>query len=239
MSSSLQPAQTASMTVASGAAGIMPCAFGYYPAEGSRAVSAQYNWASLAGYNEDLSQLVARGVETTIQALYVDNSSCPVSVTVTVNGTGQVIVCPAYSQGIFPAFFTGTPGFQIVAGGISNTVTRVIMLNVPPNAAGIWGVSSGGSKIIVPLDVAQVTTGGVAVTAINAGHRTGGGFISNPSGAAANLGINEIGVATGTTSAGNTTFIQPGQTYTLQASPNPVSVISTDGPHPYSGEGLQ
>lgn len=96
-----------------------------------------------------------------------------------------------------------------------------------------------GQVTLVSLDVATVTTGGTAVTALSAGHRTAGGWISNPTTATINLGINEIGTASGTTSAGNTTFIAPGQTYALAPSPNAVSVISSDSAHPFSGFGWQ
>lgn len=99
--------------------------------------------------------------------------------------------------------------------------------------------SKPGQLTLVPLDVATVTTGGTAVTALLAGNRTAGGWISNPITATVNLGINEIGTAAGTTSAGNTTFITPGQTYTLAPSGNAVSVISSDSAHPFSGYGWQ
>jgi hypothetical protein len=89
----------------------------------------------------------------------------------------------------------------------------------------------------VPLDLAAVTTGGAAVTALTAGHRNKGGWLFNPSVATVNLCINEIGTASGTASAGNTTCIVPGQTYRLAASPNAVSVISSDSAHPFSGYG--
>lgn len=94
-----------------------------------------------------------------------------------------------------------------------------------------------GSRTIVPLDVATVTTGGTAVTALTAGHRSAGGFIQNPG--AVSLCINEIGTAAGTTSAGNTTCIAQGQTYNLSATTGAVSVISSDSAHPFSGYGLQ
>jgi hypothetical protein len=96
-----------------------------------------------------------------------------------------------------------------------------------------------GQVTLVALDVATVTTGGTAVTALTAGHRTAGGWIQNPLTATVNLGINEIGTATGTTSAGSTTFIAPGQTYMLAPSGNAVSVISSDSAHAFSGYGWQ
>jgi len=92
---------------------------------------------------------------------------------------------------------------------------------------------------IVPLDVAVVTTGGTPVTALSAGHRTAGGWIKNPDTATTDLGINEVGSASGTTSSGSTTFIPPGEVYTLAASSNAVSVISTDSAHAFSGYGFQ
>jgi len=96
-----------------------------------------------------------------------------------------------------------------------------------------------GLITLVTLAISTVTTGGTAVTAISANGRTAGGWIQNPITATQNLGINEIGTATGTTSQGNTTFIAPGQTYKLAPSTNAVSVISSDSSHPFSGYGWQ
>jgi hypothetical protein len=95
------------------------------------------------------------------------------------------------------------------------------------------------SVTINPLDVAIVTTGGPAVTAINAGHRSAGGWLLNPSTATIPLCINKIGTASGTTSAGSTTCIAPGQPYTVAPGIGPVSVVSSDSAHAFSGEGFQ
>jgi hypothetical protein len=89
---------------------------------------------------------------------------------------------------------------------------------------------------LVSLDVNTVTTGGVAVTAINAGHRASGGWIQNPPTATANLCINERGAAT-TTAGGDVVCIVPGQTYMLSGNAGPVSVVSSDSVHPFSGMG--
>lgn len=97
-----------------------------------------------------------------------------------------------------------------------------------------------GLFTLIPLDVATVTTGGTAVTALIAGHRTAGGWIYNPSTATINLCINEVGgTASGTTSSGNLTCILPGQTYMLAPSNAIVSVISSDSSHAFSGLGWQ
>lgn len=95
-----------------------------------------------------------------------------------------------------------------------------------------------GTLTLTSLDVASVTTGGTAVAALSAGHRTRGGWIQNPKGAAQDLCINEKGTAAGTTSAGDTICIAAGQTYTLAPSGNAVSVISSDSSHPFAGYGF-
>lgn len=96
-----------------------------------------------------------------------------------------------------------------------------------------------GSVTIVPLDASTVVTGGTAVTALAAGNAAKGGFLQNPIGAAQALCINQVGTASGTTSAGDTTCIQPGQSYNLIPSPNAVSVISSDSSHAFSGNGAK
>lgn len=99
------------------------------------------------------------------------------------------------------------------------------------------GTVTIGGDTIVTLDVKTVTTGGTAVTALVAGNKTHGGWISNPG--AVPLCINEIGVASGTTSSGDTTCIEQGRTYYLAHSTGAVSVVSSDNTHPFSGYGLK
>jgi hypothetical protein len=100
-------------------------------------------------------------------------------------------------------------------------------------------VTVPGSIVLNPLDVAIVTTGATAVTAINPGHRARGGWIYNPSSATTALCINEVGAATGTVSSGSITCVAPGQSYTLAALANSVSVIASDSAHAFSGYGMQ
>lgn len=90
----------------------------------------------------------------------------------------------------------------------------------------------------VTLDVKSVTTGGTAVNALSAGHRTHGGWLKNPDAAAASLCINEIGTASGTVSSGDTTCIAAGQSYTISPGAGAVSVVSSDSSHTFSGMGF-
>jgi hypothetical protein len=101
------------------------------------------------------------------------------------------------------------------------------------------GSAQAATVVVVSLDAATVTTGGTAVTALAAGHRTSGGWIQNPTAATIALCINEKGTAAGTTSSGDTTCIAPGQVYLLAASGNAVSVVSSDSAHVFSGIGWQ
>lgn len=102
----------------------------------------------------------------------------------------------------------------------------------------VQAATSPAARTIITLDIKTVTTGGVAVNAISTGHRTAGGFLQNPIGATIALCINEIGTASGTTSSGDTTCIQPGQSYTVSPASTAVSVITSDSSHPFSGYGL-
>lgn len=107
-------------------------------------------------------------------------------------------------------------------------------LAAPAEAATVTVV---GPVTLVPLDVAIVTTGGTAVTALNAGHRIAGGWLLNPSGATQPLCINEQGTASGTVSAGSVICIAPGASFNLAPSPMSVSVVTSDSAHAFAGEG--
>lgn len=161
MSGTIQPAQTGAQTIASGGAGVFPTTFGYYPAEGSRCISAVYPWASVSGYQEDLSQLEARGVETTIQSAYVDNSLCGQPVSFLVLGTQQVIAVGPGRQACIPLFFTGTPLLQISVPTTDAGVTRVFYLNVPGISASSWSPftgQEGGNNIAQTVVTVPATT---------------------------------------------------------------------------------
>lgn len=141
-----------------------------------------------------------------------------------VNGSGATINMLATVNGTNQYVFQSTPRVN----GAQVDVTNPLPV-----------LSKPAPITLVALSVSQTTVAGTAVTALAAGSRTAGGWIQNPISATTNIGINEIGTATGTTSQGSTTFIAPGQTYTLTPSSNAVSVISTDNAHAFSGYGWQ
>lgn len=136
---------------------------------------------------------------------------------------------------------TSTTPLQVTLANTGSNATAVLVTGTGgtfPVTGTVTATTSPGTRTIVALDVSTVTTGGTAVTALTAGHRTAGGWLFNPIGATINLCINEQGTASGTTSAGALTCIQPGQSYTLQPASGAVSVITSDSSHPFSGMGL-
>lgn len=134
---------------------------------------------------------------------------------------------------------TGTQRVTTSTDSTIGTVTAVTAItNALPAGTNAIGNVGPAPRTIVALDVSTVTTGGTAVTALTAGHRTAGGFLYNPIGATINLCINEQATASGTTSAAGLTCIQPGQSYKLAPTSTAVSVITSDSSHPFSGYGL-
>lgn len=138
---------------------------------------------------------------------------------------------------------TGTP--RLFYGTVNGGTTYVFQFTPRVNGAQVGAANpqptKPGQVTLVALDASSVVTANTPVTALLAGHRTAGGWICNPTTApsGASLGINEIGTASGSTSSGSTTFIAPGQTYTLSPSANAVSVTSTQNNHVFSGYGWQ
>jgi hypothetical protein len=96
--------------------------------------------------------------------------------------------------------------------------------------------TSPGSLTIVPLRISAVTTGGTAITALNAGDATKGGFVITSN--AAGICIDQVttaGVATGTPST--TVCVAQDQSYTLTANSHAVSVNSTASSVSLAGQG--
>lgn len=155
-------------------------------------------------------------------------STATLSGSVTANSAATAIASP-------PS--TLSPGSQVQYQSLRGE------LYVQPSLAGTPISSTAGMPVqgvtvtLVPLDVSTVTTGGTAVTALSAGHRTKGGWIQNPSTATQLLCLSETGTAA-TTQGGSTTCLPAGITYQLVPSGGAVSVNAPDGGHPFSGYGF-
>lgn len=140
------------------------------------------------------------------------------------------------------AWLCNTTGFDEVQVLSSAVTSGTVSVRISQSSASIQAPAQqstvAGQRTIVALDVSTVTTGGTAVTALIAGHRTAGGFLVNPKAATIDLCINEQTTASGTTTSGALICVPPGGNYNLTPSPLAVSVITSDSTHPFGGEGL-
>jgi len=116
--------------------------------EGSKCAYFNISWAAiLAQYSNppfvtaklNLLQQFQTGNFTTVQAVYIDNSTCAAAVLVTCDQTGQNITLNAFSQGMFPIVCNYSPSFTIQAlfpysNGViqySTCTTKFFFLNTP------------------------------------------------------------------------------------------------------------
>ncbi len=101
-----------------------------------------------------------------------------------------------------------------------------------------WGLMPGAAQAanVVALEVAVVTTGGVAVTVLSPGRATKGGWLMTNN--AAGMCANMRGAAT-TTNSGDTACVVAGQTYHIPETGGAVSVNSTGAAVAIAGNGLQ
>jgi hypothetical protein len=119
------------------------------PAEGSKGCLVSIYWDYLFNLvpgvfpitqNINLLQQYQTGQFTTIQAVWIDNSTVPTSVTLREIETGQTITCPAFSQGMYPIFSGVAPVFTAslnlqpdpnYAVSIGACTTRIVFINTP------------------------------------------------------------------------------------------------------------
>jgi hypothetical protein len=191
MSQTTAPQDTGTKQVNAGAT-VSPVSLGYYPSEGSKACSLQYNFSALLHYYEDLQMLKAYGIETSIQAIWIDNSSNSQSVTIIIAGSNQQIIVPAYYQGVFPVFFSDNAAFYISVAAVGG-VCKVCLLNVPVNSAGIW--SSTGTQLVTNLNGSGVAIQPLIGTQAFNVSSYGGGAILIPSVAGKRFFITAINIS--------------------------------------------
>lgn len=157
-----------SLSAGQGVAAALPIYAGYYPREGSRAVSAAYYWGGTQRqFNEDLSALQSQGMMQTIQSVYVDNSMVEFPVTLQIRGTNQRFVVPGGYMGIFPVYFAEGPRYSIagilssgegsIGSNVNDNTTTLIWLNIPCTSAMIW--SASGSTTGFQMGAQVVSTG--------------------------------------------------------------------------------
>jgi len=120
---------------------LLPVTIGVDPLEGSKVANFNIKWAltnPFGTYNVNLLQQYQTGQFVTVQAIYVDNSTCPYQVKILNQQTGQTIYIPAFTVGMYPILTSNNPSFictllyvndQQAATYLSAVTTRLYFLN--------------------------------------------------------------------------------------------------------------
>lgn len=96
----------------------------------------------------DLQQQQASGQIENIQTVFIDNSGNAAAITLFSNGPNFNVVCPPYSQGMFPILVSSVPRFVLSGSGTGS----LYFLNVPMPLS-VWPVAnpntySGGALVV-------------------------------------------------------------------------------------------
>jgi hypothetical protein len=140
---------------------------GGVPAEGPKAIPVQCNFATNSGYTIDLTDLFNRDYVTQIPCVFIDNSGNTSSVTVTVQDTGQNIVCPPNSQGYFAVFQGINTRFTAQSAGAVNVPMEFLNFPIAPNVWSINGtpaLSNGALQVSDAILEGTVVNGAVQTT---------------------------------------------------------------------------
>ncbi len=207
--------------------------------------SATVNWAGLF-------QTIGVWVP---QSMMVDNTAGASVVTVSETTYGWTRRVQAGELRVFQFPAVGTPQFVFSSAG--NVAPTISMFDWPafPDSDQNLGVSSGtpvtvtGQPIAVAISGTQppavplsyvvagtttITTGGTSQTLFAAGTIANGAWITNPVGAVESLFVCPTGAAAGVVASGATFELVAGQTMTLGAASNAITVNAATTGHAFS-----
>ena len=106
------------------------------PEEGPRSIPLLLDFTVAATWDLDAELLQARGFFSMIQSIFIDASMSGVNVSVTVNGTGQVITAKFRTQGYYSLLVPNPVRLTFSSvGGVAGV--RIQLLNVPIPGA-VW-----------------------------------------------------------------------------------------------------
>ena len=136
---------------------------GLMPKQGPKAlpVTIPFSGALTSG-TIDLTQQQQSNVISFVQTIYVDNSSNPQPLTWTTGLPGQIMKCPAYSEGYFPVIACNPPVFNFNSTG--GVPVQVIFLNIEIDCM-VWTISPTGTLIVSDL-ILEATVRGNAVQVV-------------------------------------------------------------------------
>lgn len=155
----------------------VPTQIGTLPPEGSRSATTIIPWQGLwlAGsqsvFQVNLLAQFQSGRFTTVQAVWINNLGVPWAVTVTCQESGQILVVPPFSQGMYPLIGQQSPIFTITLQtsnsgflgrnpGIVPATTTLIWLNTPQRPYQTQQPPWGGflNTVVVAIITAGPTT---------------------------------------------------------------------------------
>lgn len=104
---------------------------GYGPKEGGKFVRAQVKGLALGTTQPlDFDDMGENEVFTTVQAVWIDNSTNAGILSLQCQGTGQIIKCPSNSQGMFPVVALAKQHFE-ATHVVEGASFEILFLNVP------------------------------------------------------------------------------------------------------------
>lgn len=137
---------------------------GFNPKEKPKALAVSLDFTAAAVIPIDLTIAEQEGRFRFVQAVYIDNSTNPSPLSLTVGLTQQVVTMPAYSQGYLPLLCPNpaklSASLPIVGAG--NNATIIQFLNFPVPLA-TWKVDQPPRVILAPANV----VGGVSIALNN------------------------------------------------------------------------
>lgn len=134
------------------------------------------NWA----YNINLLAQWQSGKFTTIQAVWVDNSTCPYAVRLTCAESAQSLLVPAFTQGLYPLLVQQAPVFTVTlipaqfgTSLVLACTTTLIFTNVPQRyyVQTLPLVGSQNAALNTPISNTPTTTVLAVPTGAAAGRR--------------------------------------------------------------------
>lgn len=114
----------------------------------------------------DLTVVQSSALFATLKSLFLDNSTNPNSVTITVSGTGQDFVAPAYSNGFYNIAATSNSVLTLSSPGGAATIANAQVYDYDiPSVVWLTEPAGSGQPITAP-DGAIVTLGSKADAAV-------------------------------------------------------------------------
>lgn len=108
------------------------------PKEGPISIPVPLDFTTDTEYDLDYSNMQGRDKFSILQTVFIDNADMGQALTITMNGTGQRIICPANSQGYFPVL-SQNPVKLAFTTAVLGVAAKVYLCNFPV-APCVWHV---------------------------------------------------------------------------------------------------